>query len=117
MLLEEVAEKERTSVTLGEKQRRTDVNLQLCRAELYSDKKSALKTVKKLERRLLSMQGMIAHLVEENKRKQAIIEELECAFTLQHELPQGGVHHRIQEEHLACKCVPVACIQAILKYR
>lgn len=86
-LLAELTERERNVMFLREAQRRININLRLCRVELYNDKNSTLKTLKKMEARILRLQGIITHLQDENERKEAVIEKLECAFTLQYDLP------------------------------
>jgi hypothetical protein len=74
------------------KLRRTDLNLQLSRAELYIEKKRTLRALRRSDARVLELKDTVARLMEEAKSKDARIREFECAFTLQHELPNGDSH-------------------------
>ncbi|KAF2278975.1 uncharacterized protein EI97DRAFT_431197 [Westerdykella ornata] len=86
-----IAEKDKQVLSLAARHRRSEVNLQMSRLDLYKSKTAMLETLQKLEVQIREMQQSINQLANESKEKDETINRLECAFTLLYELPRGGV--------------------------
>ena len=64
-----------------------ELDLRLSRAEAYTVKKATAQVVQSLESQVNELQAAVHHLLEEGRRKQEVIQHLECAFCLLYTSP------------------------------
>jgi hypothetical protein len=90
ILMTEAEAKEQKATTLQLTKRRAEINLQLCRAEIYTNKKNAVQQLIQMDNQIRQLEQINQALVEENRVKQDALDKFECAVTMQVTLAQAG---------------------------